>query len=231
MILAGVLVLFIAIAGCTTNSPAINTTLAATTVPVPAVPTITVLPTPTPDPFPQTLSLKQEFPFGNSSVASKGTVYRYWMNETYHWLNNQDNHYYTAPDQPTPGYKYLFIFVRMENIGITRVWYPPATDIAVHYNGNTYHPDPSHYLPDKATNEKDEPILIQEVQYFQKQDGSEYVEDFGYSHGTNPDFLYPGASNALDGYIIYEVPDALSVNATYVDIPFNGQDLGVWKLA
>jgi hypothetical protein len=235
MILGVALVLLTATAGCTgTNSPVVKTILPSTiTVPVSVVPTTTaqLTLTSTPDPFPHALTLKQVFPFGNGSVASEGTVYRYWINETYHWLDNLDNHYYTAPEQPMPGYKYLFIFVRMENIGTTRVWYPPATIIAVHYNGNTYWPDSSHYLPDKATDEKDTPVLIQEVQYFQKLDGSEYVEDFGYSHGTHPDFLYPGASNALDGYIIYIVPDSLSANDTYVDIPFNDQDRGIWKLA
>ena len=235
VILGMIVVLLIATAGCTgTNSPAPPTTLPpATTVPSPAVQTTTAppAPTPAPDPYPQALSLGQSFPFGNGSVASKATVYRYWMNETYHWLDNFDRHYYTSPDPPEPGYKYLFIFVRMENTGTTRVWYPPGENIAVHFDGKTYLPDPAHHLPDKATDEKDAPILIREVQFFQKQDHSEYVEDFGYSHGTNPDFLYPGASNALDGYIIYQVPDSLTADTAYVDIPFNGQDRGVWKLA
>jgi hypothetical protein len=235
IILGLALVLLMATAGCTGTNPTADkmTQPSATTVPATAAPTTTDQPTPTPapDPFPQALSLGQSFPFGNGSVASRGTVYRYWMNETYHWLNNLDNHYYTSPDRPKPGYKYLFVFVRMENTGTTRVWYPPSENIAVHFNGNTYLPDPSHFLPDKATNEQDAPVLIREVQFFQKQDHSEYIEDFGYSHGTNPDFLYPGASNALDGYIIYQVPDSLSADAAYVDIPFNGQDRGIWKLA
>lgn len=233
LILAVVLVFLTVTAGCTgipsvTGKPTlpVETSIAATVVPVTTVP-----PTPTPDPFPQALALKQVFPFGSAGVASEATVYRYWMNDTYHWLNNQDNHYYTTPDPLQPGYKYLFVFVRMENKGTTRVWYPPSRTIAVHYNGTTYWPDQSHYLPDKSENEKDAPVEIQEIQYYQKLDGSEYIEDFGYSHGTNPDFLYPGESNALDGYIIYQVPASLSPESSYVDIPFNGQERGIWRLA
>ena len=37
-------------------------------------------------------------------------------------------------------------------------------------------------------------------------------------------------SNAVDGYIIYEVPQSLTPEKTYVGIPFNTQDQGVWKL-
>ena len=162
-------------------------------------------------------------------MASEGTVYRYWINDTYQWHNDLDNHYYT--EKPQPGHKYLFVFVHMTNIGDTRVWYPPSRTITVHFEGNTYTPDTTHFLPDKAEDDKEKPLEIREIQYFQKQNGDEYVEDFGYSHGTTADFLYPGESNSLDGYIIYVVPSSLTPEKTYVAIPFNGQDTGVWKLA
>jgi hypothetical protein len=53
---------------------------------------------------------------------------------------------------------------------------------------------------------------------------------FGFSHGTELGYLYPGMSNAVDGYIIYEVPQSLTPEKTYVEIPFNTKDHAVWKL-
>jgi hypothetical protein len=229
------LILLLACAGC--SGPSVFTpgttpqqpTNVVSTTHLPTTTLTTSVPTPTPDPYPHALSLKEVFPFGSGKVASEAAVYRYWINSTYQWHSDIDNRYY--PETPTQGYKYLLVFVHMVNNGTTRVWYPPATDIAVHYEGSTYWPDPKHYLPDKASNVKDTPVEIQEIQYYQKLNGDEYVEDFGFSHGTTSDFLYPGSSNALDGYIIYMVPETLSAGETYVDIPFNGQDRGIWKLA
>jgi hypothetical protein len=198
------------------------------TVLVTAVPT-TVVPTPAPDPFPNALLLKDGFPFGEGEVASEGTVYRIWMNETYSWHNDMDNKYY--PQKPGPGNKYLFIFISVFNKGDTRVWPPTSGNIVVHYNGRKYSPDPTHFLPDKASDPKATAIEIKEVQYFSKLFGSEYVEDFGYSHGTQLGYLYPGKSNAIDGYLVFEVPASLTPGKTYAEIVFNGKDVGVWKLA
>jgi hypothetical protein len=205
-----------------------GTTTIPATVLVTAVPT-TVIPTPTPDPFPNALLLKDGFVFGEGNVASEGTVYRIWMNETYNWHNDFDNKYYLQ--KPKPGNKYLFIFINVFNKGDTRVWPPTSNNIVVHYNGQEYSPDPAHYLPDKLSDSKAETIQIMEVQYFSKLYGSEYVEDFGYSHGTQLGYLYPGKSNASDGYLIFEVPASLTPEKAYAEIVFNGKDVGVWKLA
>jgi len=193
-------------------------------MPVPSIPAAA------PVSSPHALALKQYFSFGTGRVASEATVYRYWINETYQWRGDMDDHFYTSPDPPMPGSKFLFVFVQMTNNGDTRVWFPPSSNIVVHYNGMTYTQDPSHFLPDKGESETEKPVLIKEIQYFQKLNGDEYVEDFGFSHGMRPDFMYPGKSNSMDGYIIYLVPASLTPEQTYVEIPFNGQDNGMWKL-
>jgi hypothetical protein len=195
---------------------------------LPATPSTTSTPTPAPDPFPGALDLKERFPFGSQKVASEATVYRYWINDTYEWHNDKDNHYYVQ--SPGAGNKYLFIFVQLVNIGDTRVWFPSAGSVVVNYHGTSYYQDQSHYKPNKASNVKATPVEVKEIQYFQKLNGDEYVEDFGFSHGTELAYLYPGSSNAVDGYIMYEVPKSLNPEETYVVIPFNGQDQGVWRL-
>lgn len=211
------------------TGPAPVPTPVQTPVAQPATTIETIMPTPTPDPFPGAFRLGEKMPFGSEEVASEGTVYRYWINDTYQWHNDMDNKYYTQ--KPSAGKKYLFVFVRMENVGTTRVWLPHAGTVTVWYDGTTYQEDPEHYKPDKATDRDATAIEVREVQYFHTMNGDEYVEDFGFSHGAELGYIYPGKSNAVDGYIIYEVPQSLTPEKTYVSIAFNGEDHGVWRLA
>ena len=208
------------------DSPA-GTLSSATTIPVTPVPT-TPVPTPTPDPFPNALHLKEGLPFGEGTFESEGTVYRIWMNETYNWHNDMDNQYYVQ--KPHSGNKYLFVFVNVFNKGETRIWPPSSGNIQVYFENKNYSPDPTHYLPDKSSDRKATAIEVREVQYFPKYFGTEYVEDFGYSHGSQLAYLYPGKSNAMDGYLVYEVPESLLPEKAYVEIVFNGKTTGVWKL-
>jgi hypothetical protein len=210
-----------------------SVTTAQTSIPVmtaslPQSPVTTSVPTQKPDPFPDALRLKERFNFGSGNIASEATVYKFWINDTYEWHNDMDNRYYV--EKPRAGNKFLFVFVHMQNNGDYRVWFPPAGNIIVSYNGATYREDQSHYKPDKATDEDAIPIEVKEVMYSQKLNGDEYAEDFGFSHGTELAYLYPGTSNAVDGYIVYQVPGSLVPEETYVMIPFNAQDQGVWKL-
>src|SRR5665647_758109 len=196
------------------------------TIPVTTVPT-TSAPTPTPDPFPNALHLKEGLSFGEGRIESEGTVYRIWMNETYSWHNDMDNKYYVQI--PKPGKKYLFVFINVFNKGDTRVWPPTSGNIQVYYNGQKYSPDLTHYLPDKSSDRKATAIEVREVQFLPKLFGTEYAEDFGYSHGTQLAYLYPGTSNAIDGYLVYEVPFSLTPEKAYVEIVFNGNTTGIWK--
>ncbi|RPI40547.1 MAG: zinc ribbon domain-containing protein [Methanoregulaceae archaeon] len=206
-----------------------SATPAETIIPIATVPAETVsLPAQKTDPFPDALRLQERLHFGTGTVAGEATVYKYWINDTYQWHNDMDNHYYVQ--KPEAGNKYLFVFVHMQNNGDTRVWFPPAGSMIVYYNGAAYHQDQSHFKPDKSEDFRETPVEVKEVQYFPKLNGDEYAEDFGFSHGTELAYLYPGGSNAVDGYIIYEVPQSLTPEKTYVGIPFNTQDQGVWKL-
>ncbi|MFA4877688.1 MAG: zinc-ribbon domain-containing protein [Methanoregula sp.] len=189
---------------------------------------VTTAPTKVPDPFPGALKISDKFPFGSGELASEGTIYRVWLNDTYQWHNDMDNKYYIQ--HPRTGTKYLFLFVNVFNNGTTRVWPPTSSNIRVYNDGIWYAPDTVHYLPDKALDRKSTPIEVKEIQYYSKLFGSEYVEDFGYSHGSQTAYLYPGKSNAIDGYIVYEVPASLTLDQTYARIEFNGKDVAVWKL-
>ncbi|MCJ7742902.1 MAG: hypothetical protein MUO95_09515, partial [Methanoregula sp.] len=58
--------------------------------------------------------------------------------------------------------------------------------------------------------------------------GTEYVEDFGYSHGAQLAYLYPGKSTAIDGYLVFEVPVSHTPEKAYAEII--QRTVGVWKL-
>ena len=209
---------------------AAQTPLATMTVsPTTPFPTATTVPTPPADPFPNALPLKKWFQFNEGKTKSEGTVYRYWINETYQWHGTGDSRSY--PQKPKHGNKYLFVFAGVVNRGDTPFPYPKSSSIFVHYNGSIYTPDTEHYLPDKALNPKATAFLIEEIQSQPDLFNVEYVEDYGYSHSTTANMVYPGEGSAVDGYIIYEVPASLTPDKTYVEIVFNGHEKAVWKLA
>jgi hypothetical protein len=209
---------------------AAQTPLATMTVsPTTPLPTATTVSTPPPDPFPDALPLKKWFPFSEGKTKSEGTVYRYWINETYQWHSDADNKWYIQ--KPKRGNKYLFVFAGVVNRGDTAFPYPKSNSIYVHYNGSIYNPDPEHYLPDKAGNRDATAVEVGEIQFQSDVFNLEYVEDYGYSHGTTANMVYPGESNAVDGYIIYDMPASLTPDKTYVEIVFNGHERAVWKLA
>ncbi|PKL56700.1 MAG: hypothetical protein CVV34_07740, partial [Methanomicrobiales archaeon HGW-Methanomicrobiales-5] len=145
--------------GFTAASPS-PTTMSVTT-PTPIL--TTTIPTPPPDPFPDAFSVRKIFSFNEGKYASKATVYRYWINETYQWHSDLDNRFYTQ--KPKAGNKYLFVFINIENIGTDGYPYPKASSIVVHNGGNVYYVDTSHYLPDKAGNKKATAIAIQELEH------------------------------------------------------------------
>jgi hypothetical protein len=213
------------VVGSVTTLP---TAVPVVTVSLPPSPQTTTVPTQKPDPYPGALRLTDRFSFGSGTIASEATVYRYWINDTYEWHNDNDNRYYV--EKPRKGNKFLFVFVHMQNNGDYRVWFPPAGNIVVSNNGATYREDQSHYKPNKASDEDATPVEIKEVMYYQKLNGDEYAEDFGFSHGTELAYLYPGKSNAVDGYIVYQVPESLVPEETYLLISFNARDQGIWKL-
>jgi hypothetical protein len=217
------------ITGQPTPTPA--STPLPTPTDTPATIATTVVPTPPTDPFPDAYKLKELFPFNEGKYASRATVYRYWMNETYQWHNDKDNKYYTEPYPLNPNFKYLFVFVNIENIGKDGYPYPKSGMIVVHNGGNIYKVDTSHYLPDKSGDREATPVEILEIEQQSDYFNQEHVEDYGYSHGTTQDFVNPGQGNSVDGYLIYKVPASLKPEDSYVEIVFDGHNKAVWKLA
>ena len=185
--------------------------------------------TPTPSPYPDALGLNTPFTFGNGTKwPSEATVTRIWINDTYRWWDPDFNVYNTrtAP----PGKKYLVVFLTMVNKGTERAPLPQPGNIIVIYNNIRISPDPTHILPTATPDSPPRIIRIGEIEYSRKIYSSEYVEDYGYSHGQQQSHINPGLSNAVEGYIFYEVPASLTPDTAYVLVAFPTGESAVWRL-
>jgi hypothetical protein len=183
----------------------------------------------TPGSSPAALNLKENYLFGNSTTwKSEATVYRVWINDTYRWFSPGDNQYFTrvAPS----GKKYLFIFLSIVCRGTDRAPLPQQDNVYVLYDTAVISHDPAHALPTKNSDSSPKVIRIGEIEFSKKRLDTEYVEDYGYSHGLRLGYVNPGDSNAVDGYIIYEVPVSLTPENAFVSIVLPQTDTAIWKL-
>jgi len=253
ILLIGFLILLVAAAGCVEpDTPPVTMTsvpTTVTTVMTPAQPpAVTPVPSPgqipggnasvpapeatvtvTPGSSRDTLNLKDNYLFGNTTTwKSEATVYRIWINDTYRWFSPEDNQYYTkvAP----AGKKYLFVFISMVCQGTDRAPLPQQNNIYVLYDNAIIAHDPAHELPTKNPDSTPKVIRIGEIEFSKKRFATEYIEDFGYSHGMRLGYINPGESNAVDGYCIYEVPASLTPENAYVSIVMPEGDTASWKL-
>jgi hypothetical protein len=241
------LILLVAAAGCMEpDTPAGTTTSVPTMLTTAPAPAVTPAPPPeqipggnasvpapvatiTPGSSPDALNLKAGFLFGNGTTwKSEATVYRIWINDTYRWFSPEDNQYYTkvAP----AGKKYLFVFLSMVCRGTDRAPLPQQNNIYVLYDNAVISRDPAHALPTKNPDSSPKVIRIGEIEFSKKRLATEYIEDFGYSHGQRLGYINPGESNAVDGYIIYEVPASLTPENAYLSIILPQSDTAIWKL-
>ncbi|HVN73245.1 MAG TPA: hypothetical protein VMT44_01485 [Methanoregula sp.] len=232
LLLAAVLVFA---AGCSGTGPGGQATPAAT--PAPTVPatlpptTETTVPTPTPtlSPYPDALPLNTSFTFGNGTKwTSEATVTGIWINDTYQAWDPDFNVY--TPHTAPAGKKYLVVFLTMVDKGTDRAPLPQPSVIKLLFEGTTISQDPTHPLPTAAPDSPPKIVRIGELEYIHKLYSSEYTEDYGYSHGQKQDFINPGLSNAVEGYIFFEVPASLTPDTAFVSIVFPSSQTAVWKL-
>jgi len=211
-----------------------TTTQLTTTIAAPVSTQMTVVttppPTPIPGPFPNALKIKEPYPYGSNKSISEATLYRFWINDTYQLFDLKETIYTTK--KAGAGTKYLILFLNVVNRGTDRTIPPRTSGMSVWYDGTLYYPDPTHVVPrtEKTTDSAPVILRIREIEFFHKLYGSEYVEDFGYSHGTELAYLTPGESNAIDGYIIFKVPSALTPDKAYVQVVLNSQNVAIWRL-
>jgi len=187
------------------------------------------LQTPTAVLIPNALPLNVYATYGSGDEQGEATVYRYEVRPNYNWTSpsgnsanevaeavgssgatGPENGYYTA--RPEDGDIFLFVYVRVRNTGSGEVYVPSAKQFVVFSNGNTYNYTSTHSSD----------VVINSIS------GTQY--DYQFGPGGTSGYVQPGESNAIDGYLIYDIPASFSPNSTYVVSSLEYQSQAAWVL-
>ena len=172
---------------------------------------------------------------GYKSLDFHVTVYGYKMLNSYHWYNYHDSKTYeTLPDNPND--KFLFIYVQMYSDDISgddvRNYIPSEQHFQINYKNTMYSPAPFqkelmiHEL-ENTYNFNDDSIIEYYGQYVNHPlDG----KNMGQYISIPQYFSFAGKSNAVDGYIVYELPKTAQPNDLIVYGDFFGYGYSNWVL-
>jgi hypothetical protein len=217
----GVLVIFLLFAGCTSTTPHVQKPTYAPTT------TVALTPATTPPPlFPNALALNETVQFGSGNKQGEATVYNYEVLSNYNWTSPERNNPYQEvaagpsgiengynTETPHEGNTFLFVFVKILNTGKDAIYAPSANQFVVYSNGAAYNQSS---IPTSG-------VTINQVS------GTQFVDLTG--SGGTVGVVRPGEGNALDGYLIYQIPSSFSPNATYVTCSLDFVNQSVWKLS
>jgi hypothetical protein len=217
--LSGLLFFSLIFSGCMSSTLPVQAPLSSNSV-------VIASPVPTTAPFPNALGLNDYSCFGCENRQAGATVYRYEVRPYYNWTSpswNSPSEQAAAShplelqsgytmEKPGEGNTFLFIFIRVENVGTLGVNVPTAKQFVVYSNGKMYNYTSVH-SPD---------VIIDRVS------GSQYGYQIG--QGGIVGYIQPGESNRAEGYLIYEIPASFSPNTTYVVADLDNQYREEWIL-
>jgi len=217
---SSILLIVLLCAGCANSQPAPAETPAPVETPATAVPT-------TAAPFPNALSLGEYVSFGAGDMQGNATVVRYAIRPNYTWTSPSFN---SAAEQksatgpggvvqgyntetPKTGDEFLFVYLKLVNTGSMAVYAPSPSQYVVYANGIRYNYTSVHGAD----------AVVDGVA------GGQY--DYQIGKGGVGGYIQPGASNAVNGYLIYEVPDSIVPQDTYLIADLDSRTEAVWKLS
>ncbi len=210
---------FVMVSGCAGTAPP-----AATPAPV----IVTATPVPVPTSYPGALALNTEVPFGIAGRNGTATVYKAEIRSTYQWASPSYNsprdqektgdslyatqHGYNT-EKPKDGNTFLFVYVRLANTGKENIVVPSPNQFIVHADGKTY----------AYSSVAGSDVTVSTVRVGQY--------DYQIGRGGVAGSLQPGASNAADGFLIYEVPATTDLSKAALVITIDPEHTSAWKLA
>jgi len=220
LLLAGIL---LCCAGCTSTTQAPATpapatlTMAATTAP----------PVPTATPYPGALPLGQAAPFGTGGRNGTASAYKAELHPDYTWtspsFNSASEQKQTGEalgtqkgyntQQPGEGNAFLFVNVKLADTGSESIVAPSPSQFIVNYDGKDY--------AYRSLSGSD--VTVGGVR------GTQY--DYLIGKGGVSGYIQPGESNAVDGFLIYEVPASIDLTRAYMVITLDSQHTSAWQLA
>jgi hypothetical protein len=185
-----------------------------------------VVPAPAAAAYPDALALGQYATFGSGDRQGKATVSTYKIKPNYNWTapsfnSPREQSAASQPNEiqrgynmekPKEGNTFLFVFVRVINTGTNAVYAPSPSQFVVVARGTRYN----------YTSVHSSDVVIDTVA------GTQY--DYQIGRGGVVGYVQPGDSNKAEGYLIYEVPAAISFQDTYVIVNLDYQNQAVWRL-
>jgi phosphate transport system permease protein len=211
-------------------------------------------------PVKNALDLGESYWYGDNSRPCLATIYNVSVLPFYFYWDMDWNRFVQVTPVSN-GDTFLVVFIRIEDTGNMSAIVPPATSFVVSYKGQTYSNNPyfdTSVLDQNEINIYTADFNALPYQWIreigqQKRDyafltgynifGQNQTIISNYSTSANapptpPDtngegyFITPGRSNAIDGYLIYEVPDAAAADLrdTYVQVSFNSFSPTQWRL-
>jgi phosphate transport system permease protein len=210
-------------------------------------------------PMKDALDVGESYRFGDADHACRATVYDYKVLPFYFWWWMDWNRFMQQlPANVTDSY--LVVFLRIEDDGKQSAIVPSATQIVVSDGNTSYVNEPYFNTSVLSSTEYTSysAEYIDQLPYQWIREIGQQKRDYAYLTGYSPFeqntssqintsslisnesmdtngqgfFINPGSSNALDGYLVYEVPDTVAsdLNNTYVQVSFSANSGTRWRL-
>ncbi|ABS56932.1 phosphate ABC transporter, inner membrane subunit PstA [Methanoregula boonei 6A8] len=206
------------------------------------------------------LDLGESYWYGDNSRPCLATVYNTSVLPFYFWWDMSWNRFVQQTPAQT-GDVFLVIFIRIEDTGNMSALVPSADSFVVVNNGQTYTHNPYFDTSVLTQNEINYySVHYDQLPYQWIREIGNQKRDYAFLTGFNvfgenttaittfttnapPSpgfdtngqgyFIMPGRSNAIDGYLIYEVPSSVAADLkdTYVQVSFNSFSPAQWRLS
>ncbi len=223
----GILVIAIALvfcAGCTNSQPV--TPQSAPVTPVPTRTATIATPVPTITPYPNALAMDQLAPFGKTDRIGTATVYKVNLVPDYTYSDPTFNSPHVQPQagdslgtqkgyntlKPAAGNAFLFVYVRLANTGSKGLVAPSPGQFIVSYDGKSY----------SYSSVLDSTVTLSNVRVPQY--------DYTIGRGGVSGNINPGDSNAVDGFLIYEVPASIDLTKAALVVQLDPENQAAWAL-
>jgi len=212
-------------------------------------------------PVKNALDVGESYWYGDNSRPCLVTIYNATTLPFYFYWDIDWNRFVQVTPASS-GDTFLVIFIRIEDTGNMSAIVPPGAQYVVYYKGQAYYNEPYFDTSVLDANEisiytANFNLLpyqwIREIGQ-QKRDyafltgynifgqNTTVISNYSANNQFTPPtantpngeghFIKPGRSNAIDGYLIYEVPGGVATDLkdTYVQVPFNSFSSTQWRL-
>jgi hypothetical protein len=166
-------------------------------------------------------------------------VYDYQFFEKMHWFNPTDYKYYESTPYSGEGYKYCLIFITvfMDDIigDDTRMWMFNRSYFGVYDGENMHYSQPYEYqvrfkeLENKPT--FDNTGYVQAFKQKRLYNADDYYVKTAGEYSDEAYYLRGGISNAIDGYLIFEIPKDKTPEDLIVFADLSSFGFSRWRLS